>query len=129
MTYSDSTSFSSLHYELKQKILRLDFLYFPGNNHKIEFGIDATYYSLLPGVQEPFGEYSLITSKVIEKENALEPSLYLSDEFEVTPILSISGGIRGTLFTSFGPKTEFRYDENTPRSIESITDTLKYDKG
>ncbi len=126
---SDSTLSSSLHYELNQKIVRLDFLYFPGNNHKVEFGIDATYYSLIPGVMKPYGEYSSISSKSIEKERALEPSVYLSDEFEVTPNLSISGGIRGTLFATFGPKTEFLYDETNPRTIESLTDTINYSSG
>jgi hypothetical protein len=126
---TDSTKFSSVRYELNQKIMRLDFLYLPGNKHKLEFGVDAIYYSLLPGVQEPFGDYSLIVSKRLEREKALEPSVYLSDDFEVTPNFSISGGIRGTLFTSFGPKTEFRYNENTPRSIESIIDTIKYRSG
>ena len=79
--------------------------------------------------KEPFGEYSEITPKKLEKEQALEPSLYLSDEFEVTPNFSISGGIRGTLFTSFGPKTEFQYYENTSRSVENIKDTVTYGKG
>jgi hypothetical protein len=125
----DSTSYNSLHYELDQKILRADFLYFPAEKHKVEFGIDATYYSLLPGVRKPIGDYSVISSKRLDKEQAVEPSLYLSDEYEVTPIFSISGGIRGTLFTSFGPKTEYQYYTNTSRSVESIKDTVTYKNG
>lgn len=125
----DSTTYNSMRYELNQKILRADFLYFPAEKHKVEFGIDATHYSLLPGVREPIGEYSEITSKRLEKEQAIEPSLYLSDEFEITPGISVSGGVRGTLFTLFGPKTEFRYSENTSISVESITDTVTYNKG
>lgn len=125
----DSSSFSSLHYNLNQSIFRSDFLYFPGNKHKIEFGINAIYYSLLPGTREPFGDYSRITSTRIEKENALEPSVYLSDEFEITPAISVSGGLRGTVYTLFGPKTEYQYDENNPRRVENITDTLNYGKG
>ncbi len=126
---SDSTRYSSLHYELNQNILRSDFLYLPANKHKIEFGIDAIYYTLLPGVREPVGEYSRVLSQQIEKENALQPSLYISDEFEISPALSVSGGIRGTLFSSFGPGTVFLYDEGAPKSPESITDSINYDKG
>jgi hypothetical protein len=125
----DSTTYSSLYYKLNQKILRSDFLYFPADRHKVEFGIDATYYSLLPGVREPYGDYSLIASKRIEDEQAMEPSLYISDEFDVTPLFSVSGGIRGTMFTSFGPKTELQYDENSSRTTESVKDTIKYGKG
>jgi len=125
----DSTSYNSVYYELNQKIIRADFLYFPQEKHKIEFGVDATHYSLLPGERKPVGEYSVITSKLLEREQALEPSLYISDEFEITPNFSISGGLRGTLFTSFGPKTEFKYYEDAERSVENIKDTVKYGKG
>ena len=33
------------------------------------------------------------------------------------------------MFAAFGPKTQLVYDENSPRSVESITDTVYYDKG
>jgi hypothetical protein len=128
-TYQDSTVYNSLNYKLDQKIVRTDFLYKAGDNHNIEFGIDATYYSLLPGVRKPFGDFSNVTAKELEREQALEPSLYLSDEYEVTPVLSLSGGIRGTLFTSFGPQTEYLYNEGTSKSEESIEDTVRYNSG
>ncbi|MCE5346160.1 MAG: TonB-dependent receptor [Bacteroidales bacterium] len=125
----DSTDYSSTYYKLDQRVLRADFLYFPVAKHKVEFGLDAIYYSLLPGVRTPVGDYSVTATKRIEKEHALEPALYLSDEFEVNQNLSVSGGIRGTLFTSFGPKTEFQYFENTSRTVESISDTIIYGDG
>ena len=125
----DSTDFSSTYYELNQRILRADFLYFAGYKHKIEFGLDATDYSLFPGEQKPLGDFSLVAPKQLEKERALEPSLYISDEFEVSPNFSISGGLRTTIFTLIGPGTEFLYYSNSPRSVESISDTANYSKG
>jgi hypothetical protein len=77
----DSMDFSTMYYELHQKIVRADFLYFPVYRHKIEFGLDATWYSLMPGDQEPLGDFSLVTPKELEKERAVEPALYISDEF------------------------------------------------
>ena len=50
-TKQDSMSSNSVYYELNQRILRADFLYFPASKHKVEFGFDGTYYSLLPGDQ------------------------------------------------------------------------------
>jgi hypothetical protein len=102
-TKQDSTNFNSIYYELNQKILRADFLYFPADKHKIEFGLDATYYSLSPGIRKPIGDFSLITTKQLERERAVEPALYISDEFEISPVFSVSGGLRSALFTSFGP--------------------------
>jgi hypothetical protein len=125
----DSADFNTMYYELNQRILRADFLYFAGDKHKVEFGLDGTYYSLLPGVQDPLGDFSLVASKELERETALEPALYISDEFEITPNLSLSGGIRTTLFTSLGPGTEYVYAPNAPRAVENIIDTVSYSKG
>ena len=125
----DSTTYSSLNYRLDQRILRADFTYHPIEGHKVDFGLDAITYSLSPGVQEPQGSYSEIPPKSLENEQAVEPSLYLSDEFDLTPRILISGGLRFTLFTAFGPKTQLVYDNNSTRSLESITDTVYYNQG
>jgi len=125
----DSTSNYSLLYRLNQKNLRADFTYHPADGHKVDFGLDITDYSLLPGVQEPVGIYSEILPKQLESEKALEPSIYISDEYDVTPRLLISGGLRFTMFTSFGPKSQYVYSDNSPRTVENIVDTIYYEKG
>lgn len=125
----DSSSFSSMSYVFNQKIFRADFLYYATSRHKLQFGVDATYYSLRPGLMTPVGEYSLVIPKELEKERAAEPSLYFSDEFEVSPLLLVSAGLRATLFTAFGPKTEFQYSDGVTRSAGSINDTVTYRSG
>jgi len=125
-TYDDSTNYSSLTYKLGQKIIRGDFIFSKFEKHKIEFGLDATWFTLHPGLREPFGKYSVVQPKELEKERALEPSFYFSDEIDITPLLSVSAGIRSTLFTSFGPGTEFRYNDSEERSIGNISDTVRY---
>jgi hypothetical protein len=125
----DSADFNSMYYELNQRILRADFLYFAGDKHKVEFGLDGTYYSLLPGVQKPLGDFSLVAPKELERETAIAPALYLSDEFEITPGISVSGGVRTTFFASLGPGTEYVYADNSSRTVESIIDTISYGKG
>jgi hypothetical protein len=125
----DSTSYYSLFYRLNQQIVRADFTYRPVDNHKIEFGLDATNYSLLPGIQKPVGIYSEILPKQLEKESAIEPSLYISDEYDVSPRLLISGGLRFTMFTTFGPRSQYEYSANSPRTLENIVDTVFFKKG
>lgn len=125
----DSVSLNSLNYRLNQYIFRSDFTWLPSEKHKIEFGLNATSYSLSPGVQKPIGEASAIVQKSLEKEQALEPSVYISDEYAFSPRLLISGGLRFTLFTSFGPKTKFLYYPGNPRSVETISDTVFYRRG
>jgi hypothetical protein len=125
----DSTTYYSLFYKLKQQIVRADFTYRPGDNHKIDFGLDATNYFLSPGVQNPVGSYSEIVAKKLESEKAIEPSLYISDDYDISPRLLISGGLRFTLFTAFGPRTQYIYSPDGPRSLENIVDTVYYAKG
>jgi hypothetical protein len=125
----DSMLYNTLSYKIDQKILRAEFLYFHSAKHKMEFGTDADFYSLMPGAIEPVGDYSTIIPKSLEQERALEPSLYFNDEYEVSPLLSVSAGIRGTLFTSFGPGTELQYQEGFSRSVESISDTISFRSG
>lgn len=124
----DSTTFYSLTYNLKQQILRADFTYRPFDKHKFDFGLDATNYSLQPGIQNPVGAYSTIISKKIESEKAIEPSLYFSDEFEANSRLLISGGLRFTLFSTFGPRSQFIYNTG-PRTLDNIVDTIYFRNG
>jgi len=125
----DSTSLYSLAYKLNQRILRADFTYRPIDRHKVDFGLDAISYYLDPGVQEPVGDISKIVAKSLESEKAIEPAIYISDEFDVSPRLLISGGLRFTLFTSFGPRTQLMYNANSPRTLDNIVDTVYFKKG
>ena len=120
---------NSMTYSLSQRILRADFSWLPHEKHKVEFGLDATHYLLNPGNQVPLGTLSETIPKSLEQEQAIEPSLYFSDEYEVSPRLLFSGGVRFTLFTGLGPETRFIYSPGVTKSVESITDTAYYGKG
>lgn len=125
----DSTTYYSLFYKLKQQIFRADFTYRASDKHKVDFGLDATNYFLSPGVQKPVGIYSDVIPKELETEKAVEPSLYISDDYDVTPRILISGGLRFTMFTAFGPRTQYVYNTDGPRNLENIVDTVHYGAG
>lgn len=125
----DSTTYYSLYYKLNQQILRADFTYRPNDDHKIDFGIDASGYSLHPGLRKPVGVYSEIQPRELEVEKAIEPSVYLSDEYDVSSRLLISGGLRFTCFSTFGPRTQLIYNSEGPRNVDNIADTIFYGKG
>jgi hypothetical protein len=125
----DESSYNSLTYKLNQRVLRADFTYFPVSEHKLEFGLDATNYSLLPGTQKPLGAGSEVEYKSLKKENAIEPSLYFSDEYEISSRLIVSGGLRFTMFSLLGPGTKYIYTPGIPLSADYITDTVSYNSG
>ncbi len=125
----DSTTYYSLYYKLNQQILRADFTYRAIDNHKIDFGLDATNYFLSPGTQNPVGSFSDVVPKKLETEKAIEPSLYISDDYDLSSRLLISGGLRFTMFTAFGPRTQYNYSPDGPRSIANIVDTTYFASG
>jgi len=123
---ADSIEANHTYYDLSQKIGRADFTFLSSAKNRMEFGLDATLYSLAPGKRVPSGEASEAIPLELQSERAIEPSLYLSDEIELTPWLSLSAGVRGTLYKSFGPRREFIYTDGLPRRVENITDTVTY---
>lgn len=125
----DSIAMNSMSYRLNQNIARADFTWFPVEKHKLTFGLNATWYQLAPGELMPLNDSSSIMPKKLENDRALESSLYLSDEFEISPLITISAGLRLNLYASFGPNSEFIYGNDSPLSTENIVDTVHYGTG
>ncbi|MCT4589297.1 MAG: TonB-dependent receptor [Carboxylicivirga sp.] len=126
---ADSSLLHEIDYRLNQYSFKSDFSYLSSKNHKIDFGLNATWYDLSPGTQRPSSTESLIAYKKLEKEQALEAALYISDEFELSHFMSLSAGLRYSMYANFGPKTQFNYINGQPRSIGNITDTTYHGNG
>ncbi|MCG8579881.1 MAG: TonB-dependent receptor [Bacteroidales bacterium] len=126
---TDSSLLHKIDYRLNQYSFKSDFSYLSSKNHKVDFGLQATWYNLMPGKQRPTSTESLIAYKELENEQALEAALYISDEFELTPFMSISAGLRYSLYSNFGPKTQYNYTNGLPRTIDNITDTTHHGNG
>ena len=65
-----------------------------GDAHTIGYGFHAVGYALDPGIQNPYGEESMIVARSLDREYALEPSVFLSDNWIVTDKFSVEGGAR-----------------------------------
>jgi hypothetical protein len=105
-----------------------DFSLFRGK-HDFNFGLDMTLYSVLPGSYRPASETSAITAHSIEKERALQTSLYFEDKVILNDFLSLNAGMRISSYLSFGPQTVYLYYPEVPKSGSSIYDTLYYRRG
>ncbi|WP_167617631.1 TonB-dependent receptor [Maribellus sediminis] len=125
---TDSTQLNNVQYKILQKTFKADFTYHTANNHKIDFGLNSTWYDLYPGNQWPVGSTSLITEKAIEKEQALESALYIGDEFDLNGRISLAAGFRYNFYANFGPKTQVNYLAGIPRNEASIIDTTHFSK-
>ncbi|HYE55187.1 MAG TPA: TonB-dependent receptor [Chitinophagaceae bacterium] len=118
-----------LKFNINQLNLRTDFSYTLSSKHLLKFGLTSIYYKLDPGTFEPKGSQSLVVPDKLQSEQALESALYLGDEFTITPDLSINAGIRYSVFNYLGPHNQYTYAEGLPRSTNTMTDTVSYQKG
>ena len=115
-----------LNFGVNQSQLKADFNVYSSNQHAVEFGISSIYYKLRPGTLQPQGSESLIVPMSVGSEQGLESAVYVADRFDISPRLSIIGGLRYSLFQYLGPRGVFQYAAGHPRTVDSITDTIPY---
>jgi hypothetical protein len=108
------------HQELKGK------LSYTTGNHLIEAGGSTIFYMLDPGSLKPSGTQSNINPFTARKENAIESSAFISDEWTIIPTLTLQAGLRYSIYQSRGPGQMFLYESDVPRSEETIVDTLAF---
>jgi len=118
-----------LTYSIRQLHFRTDFTYVINNRHSLNFGLTTVHYKLHPGNYKPVGAVSQTEETVIDPEQALESALYLGDKFDITQKLSISAGLRYSMFNYFGPKTVYDYVPGLPRDPSTVTDSTVYGAG
>lgn len=118
-----------LKYAIRQYFLRADFTYVLNEKHQLNAGFQTTAYNLQPGDYQPEGGASLVTPKRLENENGLESAIYLGDQVAVNNKLSISAGIRYTMYQYWGPRTAFTYLPGVPKHTTTIQDTVSYSRG
>jgi len=115
-------------FDIAQYHFNTDFVLSMNNRNKIEMGLSSLYYKLHPGSYTPL-DSGLAIPNILPSEHALESALYVSDQFTVSPRLTIEGGIRYSIFNAFGPSTKFDYLPGVSRDVSTITDTVNYSTG
>ncbi len=84
------------------------------NDMKLDMGISSILYNSLPGNRTPFGDLSDVLPKRLEEEKGLESAAFINTEYEVSPSLLVTGGLRFSYYQFLGPKTIYQYGENDP---------------
>jgi hypothetical protein len=126
---SNPVEAASLDFSIRQWNAKADFNYFPNSKHTITAGGNVVRYDVSPGNYQPLGEYSEVTPDKIQNEQALESAIYVGENFEVTPNLSLYFGLRYSFYQSLGPRDVYTYAEGVPRQESTIQDTVSYGSG
>lgn len=103
--------------------LKEDFHYFlqPGNT--LKFGLKLNHHTFIPGVVDA-SESSGVNELKLTEKYALETALYLNHEVKLFDWLTVSYGLRFSMFHLLGPGDVYRYDEEG-----SVLDTTAYSNG
>ena len=118
-----------LSFDINQTNLKADFSYYLNSNHLLNFGFSSLYYKLHPGDFEPVGDKSLVAPNLVPAEQALESALYIGDKYDITNNLSVSAGLRYSIYNYLGPQTINEYAAGLPKTTINQLGTTTYDKG
>jgi len=111
---------------IKNYNIKYDFKNYISDKFKLNYGINAIYYNFNPGVIQPSNEKSGINFQQLDKKYAFEPALYINAEQEISKKISLSYGLRYSLFYRLGQSTENLYANNNP--VIFNTDMQIYEK-
>ena len=95
------------------------------DKHKLKFGASSLLYNINSGKYEPLGDRSMVILDELQKDKALESALYLDEEWEVTPKLSLNAGIRYSMYNALGPRNYMTYQPGTLPSESTVEDTVQ----
>ena len=87
------------------------------------YGLSVQHYNVQTGKYEPLGEESRIRTNQLEKEKALESAAYIDYEHSLTDKLSVSAGLRYSMFNALGPRDVNFYADGELPSEETLLET------
>ena len=89
----------------------------------ITYGLSMQHYNVQAGKYEPVGGASYIKSDQLQHEKALESAAYISYECPLTEKLTVSAGLRYSMFNALGPRDVNYYEEDQLPSEETLLET------
>lgn len=111
---------------IKNYNFKYDLKHYLTDKFKLNYGVNAIYYDFNPGTVSPSGKDSAINRDQLEKKYAFEPALYIDAEHELTDKLTVSYGLRYSMFYRLGEQNMNTYANNQPVAFD---DELKiYEK-
>ena len=83
-------------------------------------------YNIDPGALRPLGSNSLIREEELQRETALEGSLYFADRIEFNDNFVLNVGAQFALYAALGPAIQRNYLPDSPKSDLSVADIVTY---
>lgn len=97
--------------------------YYLSDKHQIDFGGEAIFYRFKPG------KISGAVDLELQEEYALEPSLFISHEAQLSSRWTLQYGLRYSSFYNLGTQDIIQYEDPSFPQEEEALDTLRYASG
>ncbi|MEQ8517942.1 MAG: TonB-dependent receptor [Cytophagales bacterium] len=110
--------------------LKNDFNYFLNTNNTIDFGYQVSWKRFSPGKIVPEDETSIFNKVELERMYALDHAFYAGNEQRISSRISMSYGIRLSIFQNMGKTRIYEYadqSDNISSRQDNILDTIDYD--
>ncbi|WP_370089469.1 carboxypeptidase-like regulatory domain-containing protein [Ekhidna sp.] len=105
--------------------LKMNLTYVFNPNNEVSFGFSTIYHRLLPGSREPLDQNATTNKIELENEQGFESAAHIGQETSIGDF-SFNYGLRVSGLHTLGPGTVYRYQDGTPFSDTTITDTLRF---
>ena len=99
---------------IKNYNIKYDFKNYISDTFKLNYGVNAIYYDFNPGTIKPSDANSGINFDQLDKKYAFEPALYINAEHEISDKISLSYGLRYSMFYRLGQSTVNIYENGNP---------------
>ena len=100
-TFNKFTAYS-LQTDINQAFAKVNFKSSLSDAHTLSYGLNATWYDLNPGKLLAEGDSSLVVSRSLVRERAVEAALYVGDTWQIDERLSVDAGLRWSQFLRSG---------------------------
>jgi hypothetical protein len=111
---------------IKNYNLKYDFKNYISDDFRLNYGANAIFYEFNPGTIKPSDDASGINYDQLQKKKAFEPALYLDAEHDLGKKITLSYGLRYSLFYRLGSSTINVYENN--RAVVFNSELQVYEK-
>ncbi len=121
--WATPTMAARLSFGIDQTWGKLHFRHRLTEKQVFSYGLSVQHYNVQAGKYEPLGEESRIRTNQLEKEKAWESAAYIDYEHSFNDRLSVSAGLRYSMFNAMGPRDVNFYSDGELPSEETLLET------
>jgi hypothetical protein len=111
---------------LRELSLKNDLTYFINTKNELTFGYHVTGRQFSPARIVPNSPSSFFQKNVFPKMYALDHAVFISNQQQLTPAISLEYGARLSIFQNVGKGDVFLYEDPKDNADPEHTDTLHY---